>query len=100
MEVLRNPEGDVVTGALTQLTFDEGDKDQPVWSPDGSQIAYVAPGGGNNGLDIWVMGADGATPRTSRSTPGTKWTLFGCRMAPGLPSPTIFGMPVVHRFMP
>lgn len=60
MQVLRNPEGEVVTGALTQLTFDEGDKDQPVWSPDGSQIAYVAPGGGNNGLDIWVMDADGS----------------------------------------
>ncbi len=60
MEVLRNPEGEVGTGALTQLTFDEGDKDQPVWSPDGSQIAYVAPGGGNNGLDIWVMDADGS----------------------------------------
>ena len=62
MEVLRNPEGDVVTGTLTQLTFDEGDKDQPVWSPDGSRIAYVAPGGGNFGLDIWVMDADGSNP--------------------------------------
>ena len=62
MEVHRTAEGDVQTGALTQLTFDEGDKDQPVWSPDGSQIVFVAPGEGNNGLDIWVMDADGSNP--------------------------------------
>lgn len=62
MEVLRNAEGDVQTGELTQLTFGEGDKDQPVWSPDGSRIAYVALGEGDNGLDIWVMNADGSSP--------------------------------------
>ncbi len=60
MRVVRDAQGEVQPEALTQLTFDEGDKDQPVWSPDGSQIAYVAPGGGNNGLDIWVMNADGS----------------------------------------
>ena len=62
MAVLRNAAGEVVTGELTQLTFDEGDKDQPVWSPDGSRIAYVAPGEGDNGLDIWVMDANGSNP--------------------------------------
>ena len=62
MAVLRNAAGDILPGELIQLTFDEGDKDQPVWSPDGSQIAYVASGGGNNGLDIWVMDADGGNP--------------------------------------
>ncbi len=60
MRVVRDVQGEVRTDALTQLTFDEGDKDQPVWSPDGSQIAYSAPGGGSNGLDIWVMDADGS----------------------------------------
>ncbi len=41
----------------------EGDKDQSVWSPDGSQIAYVAPGGGDHGLNIWLMNADGSNQR-------------------------------------
>ncbi len=50
---------------LTQLTFDEGDKTQPAWSPDGKRILYVASGGKdekNNdlGLDIWVINADGS----------------------------------------
>ncbi len=48
---------------LTQLTFGEGDKTQPAWSPDGSQLVYTAHGGtlfgSDLGLDIWVMDADG-----------------------------------------
>ena len=47
-----------------QLTFDPGEKTQPKWSPDGSRLLYVAPGGtddfGNNlDLDLWVINADG-----------------------------------------
>jgi len=60
MRVLSGQDGQIYSDLFTQLTFDEGDKDQPVWSPDGSQIAYVAPGGEGKGLDIWVMDADGS----------------------------------------
>lgn len=47
-----------------QLTFDPGDKIYPTWSPNGSRLLYVAPGGvdqaGNDlGLDIWIINADG-----------------------------------------
>lgn len=47
-----------------QLTFDPGEKTQPKWSPDGSRLLYVAPGGtddvGTNlGLDLWVINSDG-----------------------------------------
>jgi Tol biopolymer transport system component len=56
-----NPDGSDVT----QLTFDEVAKSWPMWSPDGSQILYVADGGRGLyntalGLDIWVMDADGS----------------------------------------
>ncbi len=73
MRVLRDALGEVYTDALTQLTFDEGDKDQPVWSPDGSQIAYVAPGGVSNGLDIWVMDADGSNQKNITMTAGDEF---------------------------
>ncbi|MCB2209513.1 serine/threonine-protein kinase [bacterium] len=73
MRVLRDLAGEVYTDSLTQLTFDEGDKDQPVWSPDGSQIAYTAPGGENNGLDIWVMDADGSNPTNITMTAGDEF---------------------------
>jgi serine/threonine protein kinase len=60
MRVFRDAQGQIGSDSFTQLTFDPGDKDQPVWSPDGSRIAYVAPGAEGNGLDIWVMDADGS----------------------------------------
>jgi eukaryotic-like serine/threonine-protein kinase len=63
MRVLRDQQGRIFADSFKQLTFNEGNKDQPVWSPDGSQIAYVAPGNKGNGLDIWVMNADGSNPR-------------------------------------
>jgi TolB protein len=45
-----NPEG----SGLTNLTQDPGMDFRPVWSPDGSQIAYVGSG------RLWVMNADGS----------------------------------------
>jgi Tol biopolymer transport system component/predicted Ser/Thr protein kinase len=59
MRVSQSGKGDIVADEYTQLTFDEGNKDFPAWSPDGSKITYSAPGYGSNGLDIWIMNADG-----------------------------------------
>ena len=59
MRVSQSASGEIVADEFTQLTFDEGNKDFPAWSPDGSKIAYSAPGFGSNGLDIWIMNADG-----------------------------------------
>jgi Tol biopolymer transport system component len=55
-----NDQGQVVVSDLTQLTSGEGDKIQPRWSPDGTKLLYVAPGEGANGLDIWMIPADGS----------------------------------------
>ena len=81
MKVYRDPQGEISTDSFTQLTFDEGDKDQPVWSPDGTKIAYVAPGEGENGLDIWVMDADGSNQKNISSYRGDEfdpvWTPDG-----------------------
>jgi eukaryotic-like serine/threonine-protein kinase len=62
MRVSREPNGVLQTDSFTQLTFSPGSKDQPVWSPDGSQIAFVAFGDERTGMDIWVMNADGSDP--------------------------------------
>jgi serine/threonine protein kinase/Tol biopolymer transport system component len=73
MRILRDARGEIRTDSFTQLTFDEGEKDQPVWSPDGSRIAYVAPGGTGNGLDIWVMDADGSNQSNITNRPGDEF---------------------------
>jgi Tol biopolymer transport system component len=41
----------------------------PVWSPDGSQIAFHGLIEGNSGFDIWVMNADGSELRNVTNTP-------------------------------
>jgi Tol biopolymer transport system component len=45
-----------------QLTKDTGSDGWPVWSPDGSKIAFFSNKGGKN-FDLWVMDADGGNQR-------------------------------------
>jgi TolB protein len=61
MRASMNDQGQMVTGDLKQLTSSEGNKRQPRWSPDGSELLFVAPGGGPGELDIWKMKADGSS---------------------------------------
>ncbi|NDJ59892.1 MAG: hypothetical protein GYB67_02135 [Chloroflexi bacterium] len=58
----------VTGGAARNLTRTEVfSRDQyPVWSPDGSQIAFVSDRDGNN--DIWVVSINGGTPRNLTQT--------------------------------
>lgn len=60
----------VTTGENINLTNKAGTDNQPVWSPDGSQIAFISDRDGGD-IDIWVMDADGANPRRVARTPGS-----------------------------
>ncbi|MDX1600419.1 MAG: hypothetical protein R3191_02780, partial [Anaerolineales bacterium] len=58
-----------------QLTFGPGDKAYPSWSPDGSRLLFVSPGGtddfGNDlGLDIWIINEDGTGIKNVTHHPG------------------------------
>lgn len=60
MKVALDSSGKVVSSDPTQVTSGTGDKHQPAWSPDGSRLLYVAPGGKNvagqdTGLDIFMI---------------------------------------------
>jgi len=73
-----------------QLTFGPGDKTQPRWSPDGSRLLYVGPGGldaqGNDlGLDVWMLNPDGSGIQNVTLSPGDDldpaWSTDGQQIA-------------------
>jgi TolB protein len=64
---------------VQQLTTDPTNKWSPdwefngtqlAWSTDGTRLIYVADGGPGNGLDLWMINADGTDPQNLTLTPG------------------------------
>jgi Tol biopolymer transport system component len=70
---------DLVQGTLTQLTSDGGhgyDADSgPLWSPDGTRIAYQAFDGTSN--DVRVVALDGSSPVTLAPDPSDDYPIRG-----------------------
>jgi tetratricopeptide (TPR) repeat protein len=52
---------------FTQITRLDARAYDPVWSPDGSRIAFVSPAVDSD--DIWVVGADGSNPQPLTPNP-------------------------------
>jgi Tol biopolymer transport system component len=58
-------------GELRQLTADREPDASPVWSPDGSMLAFTR--GPHEDRDIWVMTADGSEQRNVTNLPGDEF---------------------------
>lgn len=61
---------DVATNVATNVTDLAGTDNQPVWSPDGNQIAFTSDRDGGD-TDLWIMNADGSDARRVARTPGS-----------------------------
>jgi Tol biopolymer transport system component len=70
---------------VVQLTATPGLDEQPVWSPDGSRIAFASIRVGSNGLDIYVMDANGQNVKRLTTTTGSDtapaWSPNGAKIA-------------------
>ncbi len=60
---------DLVTGTNTQITF-EGDNDRPLWSPDGTNLAFNSTREGTQDEDLFSKPADNSTPEEAILTRG------------------------------
>ena len=60
---------DIPTTQLSNLSNQPGFDNQPLWSPDSKQIAFLSDRDGGD-TDIWVMNADGSSPRRLAKNPG------------------------------
>lgn len=99
-----------VAGNARQLTRDDSNKSAPDWSPDGTQVAYVAKHLGDVFSQLEVVGADGAgrsvvwegdgEPTFPRWAPdgetvlfsvlrGGRWRLFELRLEDGRATPLL-----------
>src|SRR3954462_1340625 len=52
---------------VRRLTADPAHDEGPIWSPDGTKIAFTSERGDSS--DIWVMGADGSGVRRLTDDP-------------------------------
>lgn len=71
--------GDIYTvpvsgGEARQLTSDKGYDSKPLWSPDGTRIAFTSDRVGNN-IDIYVMPAKGGTAHRVTTNSATETPL-------------------------
>ena len=57
------------TGALSRLSFDVGNANRPVWTPDGRKVAFLATR--NNHRTAWVRRADGSDSAQAASPGNT-----------------------------
>ncbi len=97
-------------GQATQLTFHEAHDYQPVWSPDGKQIAFASDRYGN--FDVFIMNAQGGdalrlTYHSNDETPfsftpdgkavvfgGVRQDLASHRQYPTASQPELYSVPV------
>ena len=67
----------------TQLTKGQADNTSPIWSPDGSTIAFVSQRDGNK--EIYVMNSDGTEQRNLTHHPAHDWPPVRPRAGVNLP---------------
>jgi Tol biopolymer transport system component/predicted Ser/Thr protein kinase len=95
---------DLLRGTKTRLTFDPADHLDPIWSPDGTRIAFSANRMGQR--DLYQMPADGSGPAelllggkgaqtdVEDWSPDGKYLLYDTRTSPQVPQIHLYVLPL------
>ena len=94
-------------GTATQLTTQASYEANPVWSPDGKQIAFASDRNGN--FDLFIMSADGGTARrltyhsaissfSKYATVSTSGAIYCLPIASSIASSNTFFIPDISIF--
>lgn len=81
---------DVKRGTMTRLTFEDGETETPVWSPNGRDFVYASQPKGSDTRAILVRPADGSSPprqvwKTTKHVHVFDWSADGkCILLGGL----------------
>lgn len=59
------------SGAVVARIDGPGVQENPAWSPDGAWLAHASSIDGES--DVWIVRADGTSPRRITTTPGADW---------------------------
>ena len=89
---------DLTTGAATRITSDPAADNWPVWSPDGSQIAFASNRGGSLGLYRTAADGTGAAEllyRPSGNLRNTDWSPDG-RFLTYFDNTSLYVLPLEH----
>ncbi len=85
-------------GGLRTVVFDQLVA-EPIWAPDGSGIAYLAPGGPASPFQLWFLAKDAYNPPAPSPVPTPSPTPGGPHNGP-LPTPTPSAAPVAPVVKP
>ena len=95
---------DLLRGTKTRVTFDPGDHLDPIWSPDGTRIAfstnrmgqrdlYQMPADGSGPAEL-LLGGNGAQTDVEDWSPDGKYLMYDTRTSPQIPQIHIYVLPL------
>ena len=68
MQIVQDMNNQIIGDNFTQITFNEGDKYEPEWSPDGTSLLYASKGLNTENQQIWVLDLSQESPEAVQLT--------------------------------